>query len=622
MRLTGDQATRRGTSVRSGRIPGRILGLTLTVLMAAMVAGIGIAVQPAAPAAASHFRAAQLNWTPAGGTTVHFTISDAFRRDGYSCVNPATGGPKACTAPDGRPGIGDVFLETIGGTVFSPGDGSTIASPYGPLLYEVSSIDPANNNLFGDALDPASLPAVNTTISHTYPSTGNFTAFAESCCRISSLVFPNAHINNPDGEYRIETVVNVGGTNSSPVSALPPIVNCPINAVCSFQVPGSDPNGDPLRFRLSTSAEAGGAGSFVQPGPPQAPNAASISSSGLYTWNTTGATLGPTGYNTLYSTQIMIEDLDAQGNPKSKTPVDFFIQLVPSIGVPPQFVSPTPTCGSTQTVAPGNTLSFTVKASDADSGDSVSLNATGLPAGATMTPSLPTSANPVSSVFSWIPSAAQTGTYVVTFSATDSTLQQTLCSVTINVKVADTTGPSCALTGVVAGPPKQIQITVQDTGSGLASVQVIQSTNADTVVPPFSVGTTAPVVVTATKIDQTQGSQVGLTITDVAGNSTTCDPIDALVVRDAGKPAATTLTAVPQAEGTLTITNGPRGVSNLEVTVNGQTFKVTGLKDNEVRTLDISAAMRPGTNNTVAVTARGPKDATVGIMLWDGQGQP
>jgi MYXO-CTERM domain-containing protein len=85
--------------------------------------------------------------------------------------------------------------------------------------------------------------------------------------------------------------------------------------------------------------------------------------------------------------------------------------------------------------------------------------------------------------------------------------------------------PSCALTAVIAGPPRQLQITVQDTGSGLGKIEVTESKNASTPVPSFTVGTIAPVVVTATKIDKDQGSQVALRVTDVAGNVTVCDPV-------------------------------------------------------------------------------------------------
>ena len=85
--------------------------------------------------------------------------------------------------------------------------------------------------------------------------------------------------------------------------------------------------------------------------------------------------------------------------------------------------------------------------------------------------------------------------------------------------------PSCALTGVIAGPPKQLQITVQDTDSGLQSIQVTESNNASTVVPSFTPGSKAALVVVATKIDQASGAQVALRVTDVCGNVVDCDPL-------------------------------------------------------------------------------------------------
>jgi hypothetical protein len=391
-------------------------------------------------ALASHFRYGHYNWQPVSGNTIDFTLQNAFRRDSYGCYSTVTLSPTACTGPGGGPGVGDVIVEFTGGTTFNPGDGTgTIGSPLGPLMFLVTSIDPANNWLFGSALDPASLPAVDTFVTHTYAAPGDYTAFIDSCCRISSSFAPNFHINNPDGGYRVETLVNVGtqGGNSSPISALPPIVLCPINAVCSFQVPGTDPNADTLSYRLSTSAEASAFG-FTQPGPPHATNAAAVSSTGLYTWDTTGATLAPAGGNTLYSTQVTVEDRTAAGALKSKVAVDFLIQLVPEVGDPPVFdTPPTPACGSTQSIGVGGTLTFVVQASDPDTGDVVTLNAVGLPPGATMTPTLPTSGNPVSSTFSWTP--AVTGTFVVTFTATDQTFQQAICSITIEAVEARNT---------------------------------------------------------------------------------------------------------------------------------------------------------------------------------------
>jgi hypothetical protein len=428
--------------------PGWGAAQAILIRRASLLAWLLVVLLFSSPAAASHFRYGRITWTTAGANTIEFTIESSWRRSAYSTSNnrcrdittagiPAT----ACTGAGGFAGVGDVIAESQAtpapGTRFNFGDGSPLlGSPVGPLLYRVTAIDAASDWLIGIALDPASLPTAtpntpDTNITHTYATTGNFTAFISTCCRVEAS---NGHVNNAGTDYGLRTTVNVGTGNRSPVSSMVPIVQCPINGICAFVVPGSDPDGDPISFRLATAAEAGAG--FTQPGPPDATNAASINSTtGLYTWNTAGASLGsPT---TLYSTQVMVEDRTAPspgGTVKSKVPVDFFIQLVAQAGTAPVFNHPpTPACGSTLFVDPFDLLTFTVQASDADALQSVALNASGLPAGATMTPGLPVSGNPVSSVFSWTPSTADAGQYVVTFSATDDALLQALCSITVEV---------------------------------------------------------------------------------------------------------------------------------------------------------------------------------------------
>lgn len=396
-------------------------------------------------AEATHERAALITWAPTGGNSVEFTITGAWRRSAYStsngrCRNPNDTTPPVlgsipCTGAGGFAGVGDVIVESLGGTVFDPGQGSTISSPLGALLYVVTSVDPVNDWLFATALDPNSLPAIDTTIAKTYTSSGTRTAFIQDCCRVSNDPGGNQHINNPDGNYRIETRVTAGGTNRPPVSTMPPIVLCPRNGLCSFQIPASDPDGDALHFRFSTASEASGSSNgFDQPGPPDAPNASSISSSGLFTWNTTGANLGGSG-TTYYSAQVTIEDRTPGGTVKTRIAVDFLIQLVQQAGTPPVFDRPpTPQCGSTISVNPGDAVSFTVQASDVDFGQNVTLNAVGVPSGATFTPSLPATANPVSSAFAWTPGGGAAGTnHVIAFTATDSANLQAQCSVTISV---------------------------------------------------------------------------------------------------------------------------------------------------------------------------------------------
>lgn len=387
------------------------------------------------PANATHFRYGHYSWRPVGGTTIEVTLQNAFRRNGYPCIDTTTLGIKACSPGDGLPQVGDVIEESIGGTRFEWGDGTSVGSPDGgPLLYVVRAIDPANNSLFGFALDPDRLPAIDTTLSHTYAVTGNFTAFTDSCCRISASEGVNEHVNNPDGSYRVETVINVGTTNDSAISVLPPIVRCPIDTLCRFQVPVTDPDNDPVRFRLSTSAEATGFAGFVQPGPPDAPNAASIDpTTGIYTWETTGATRATNpANNTLYSTQVTIED------PTSKAALDFFIQLAPPDPTPPVITPPPgspPVCGRTELFTVGNTKSFDVLASDPDAGDTVTLNVAALPVGAVMAPSLPVTGNPLSSTFSWAPQPEQAGRHVVNFTAASSAGGFALCPVFIRAGI-------------------------------------------------------------------------------------------------------------------------------------------------------------------------------------------
>src|SRR2546428_6976398 len=207
------------STLRRASLVAKVFGPTLRVMaLWAVLAGGG------QPAYATHFRYGHISWAPVTGNTIQFTIQNAFRRSfepsvAYECIDPATVAPGTatiipCSAADGLPGPGDVFVENIGGplpTQFFPGDDDNfIGSPLGPLLYVVTSIDPTNEWLFALALDPDSLPAIDTTITYTYPSAGNFTAYTDSCCRISPTSDVHAHINNPAGGYRVATLVNVG----------------------------------------------------------------------------------------------------------------------------------------------------------------------------------------------------------------------------------------------------------------------------------------------------------------------------------------------------------------------------------------------------------------------------
>ena len=94
------------------------------------------------------------------------------------------------------------------------------------------------------------------------------------------------------------------------------------------------------------------------------------------------------------------------------------------------------------TVYDGDNVSFVVTGTDPDAGDVVTITATGVPGGASLSPPLPVSGpSPKSTTFSWTPSSAQVGMYTVSFTITDSHGYQALCDarITVNARPLSTT---------------------------------------------------------------------------------------------------------------------------------------------------------------------------------------
>lgn len=191
-----------------------------------------------------------------------------------------------------------------------------------------------------------------------------------------------------------------------------------------------------------------------------------------------------------------------------------------------------------------------------------------------------------------------------TTTSTSTTSTSTTTSTTV---APDRTPPTCVLSASLVGPPKAIQITVGDTGSGLKSIVVTTSTNATTPVPAFTVGTTSPTVVTATKINQKLASTIALRVTDVAGNVTNCDP----TLTTLSGNGSQTVSGVDAVEHYVTV--GTSGLA-VTVTVNGHAFSAGN------GTLDVASAMTAGTGNTIVLSGSGSGSASV--LIWDGIGTP
>jgi hypothetical protein len=162
-----------------------------------------------------------------------------------------------------------------------------------------------------------------------------------------------------------------------------------------------------------------------------------------------------------------------------------------------------------------------------------------------------------------------------------------------------------------------IYITVSDTDGGVASIAVLQSDNA-VVTSSFEVGTTSPVVVSATRQDPTRTVHVVISPADVAGNSTSCDPIVAtLVAPSSGDPVGASYGGIPDTEHLITLQNGDPGLDQVQISVNGMAFEVGDLQPNEVRVLDVASAMQPGDSNAVLVRGQGAPGQEIDVLIAD-----
>lgn len=224
------------------------------------------------------------------------------------------------------------------------------------------------------------------------------------------------------------------------------------------------------------------------------------------------------------------------------------------------------------------------------SGQLVSFTVTGVNAGATGSCAPVTCMTDVNgNVTFTYTGGPSTGNDTIIASFTDVTgSKQTATASKAWTAAADTIPPSCVLTSVIAGPPVQIVVTVQDPDDGLNTI-TYTATNATVVVDPFAPGTKNPVNITATKVDQSLPATLDVTATDMSGNVTLCDPT--LVTDGKGRPQHVTIDG---SEGKVAIANN--GLRSLDISVNGQTFTLADIAGQTSLTLDISAALNPGTN--------------------------
>src|SRR5262249_18264518 len=138
-----------------------------------------------------------------------------------------------------------------------------------------------------------------------------------------------------------------------------------------------------------------------------------------------------------------------------------------------------------------------------------------------------------------------------------------------------------------------IQLTVQDTGTGISSIQFLTVTNAAAYFA-FTVGTTSPVVVTGTELNDNKNAEVKIRVTDGAGNQNTCDVIwkQSTIVSFTPSGAAA-LSAAPISASTV--------VDPMTGEVSSSVGSVPGANSSAAPALDSTAA--PSLDSTVDPTA-------------------
>lgn len=338
-------------------------------------------------ASATHFRYATMTWkkdlTFVSATQVRiiFNMKSSWR---WSFPWPA------------NPPIGATL--SVGSLVIVGSGGFSTSAPINVI---VTSVNVPEDYLDADYNYTAILPITG------YPFNASFTSNA----RISTLR------NNNDLTFRVETIVTASN-NNSPVASIPAIVNMPVNTIAAtYPVPAVDPDGGPVTLSLAIPSTFGGGAQPV-----------GLSVSGMNMVFDTRTSVYPTRtVGSLWNAVLNITD--AQGG---KIALDVIIRIT-APSTPPSFVyPPTPPNSTLYDLRPLNNLSFPLRAADSDVGDIVTITGSGFPTGVSFSA---TNGNPANATFSWMPTNAQIGTYVINFTATDVAGVVTTSSVTIRVSV-------------------------------------------------------------------------------------------------------------------------------------------------------------------------------------------
>jgi len=311
-----------------------------------------------AEASASHFRHGTINWrTPDPENfplRVEFTVTSSWR------------------------------TTFIGSTNLNFGDGTSNGAQTGTTIG--TGID-SNGNAY---------TTTEYVVTHDYAATGEYTAFFESCCRVTGLV------NGADGDFRVEATVGLGGGNTAPLATgSTAIVQLERGGVRTYDFVMFDADGDPVSCRLATGAESGLAPGEEIPAVPADGEQPMVSTPNpnacRLTWDLTNAVGGQQ-----YVLHLVLESERGLPPVASRTALDLLIEITSE---------PIPSCPGGGVFTLPIDVPFSTVVSATDPGNDLTLSATGKPVSATFTPDEgTTSASPFSTTFDWTPGIADSGT--------------------------------------------------------------------------------------------------------------------------------------------------------------------------------------------------------------------
>ena len=173
--------------------------------------------------------------------------------------------------------------------------------------------------------------------------------------------------------------------------------------------------------------------------------------------------------------------------------------------------------------------------------------------------------------------------------------------------LGDAIPPRCEVIGINvahAAPPTNLLVEVEDTGSGLDTINVLVAENAAVNIPAFDPGSNAVIQVVADKIDQGKRSRLEIEAFDVDGNRSTCDPVIVSLSSQSGGRMRETITDLPYEERYITLYGSDPGLAFVLVNANGRWFTLLG-DASEATTIDVGSALVAGVDNTITLRVWG-----------------